>query len=244
MSEDEFPRETLVHERLNEQDKVDFAAALRHPDVQDAFADALEATLAEDAALDDQRAEANEGRRLRMVRLVHDVREAAPSLSKRWGPHLYGLLLQKVLFHAYSERFPNLDADTIVRKVGETAGRLRTEHLSADNPITKDKDGNARVPPEATEKHRFELRDYDASMRPAGKVGRPQNIPKPKGSGQPPISEEKAWDTDALALPAWAAKWAPELDLTNPADAHKARARFSRARDVCNRLKRYKESHG
>lgn len=59
----------------------------------------------------------------------------------------------------------------------------RLARLLPDNPIELRPDGDLRFYQDANEKHRYQLRDYYRSLRPAGRPGRPRKEHKPKPPG-------------------------------------------------------------
>ena len=59
---------------------------------------------------------------------------------------------------------------------------------------------------------------------------RPKAQPKAKGPSRPRINDEAIADTERMRLDAWAAKHAPDCDLSDKRQAKIAGARYDRAR--------------
>lgn len=116
--------------------------------------------------------------------------------------------------------------EVLIRKTGAFTA---TRRISPDNDKVSVLRGNAMVKAGATEGQLYELRDYQRSLAPAGKVGRPRKAKKPKGKARPRISDEAIRDTATLSVSEWAKKHAPDLDLADKRQAKDAYARFDRA---------------
>jgi len=86
------------------------------------------------------------------------------------------------------------------------------------------------IPATATRRDQLDIDSYRASFRPEGQRGRPKGKLKPTGSGRRTIPEGAARDSLSMTLPGWAARWAPDLDLADPRQLHRARGRLASAR--------------
>jgi hypothetical protein len=128
---------------------------------------------------------------------------------------------------------PDVSPGKVWVKLWELTGNpfASTERLSADGHLTVSRDGIAQLESEATFTDFSDWQDYQTSLRPAGKRGRSRGVPKVHGSGKAPITEETARDALSLNQVTWATKHAPDLDLSDPGQANRARGRFNRARE-------------
>ena len=109
------------------------------------------------------------------------------------------------------------------------ADRMRLQH-PVDSDAALNNDGSATIPSGGLSFGQMAtLQGLQASQYPEGKAGRKRQAPKPKGPSRALISDAKMKDTGTMSFEEWAAKHAPDLDMSNHREAKNAYARYDRA---------------